>query len=120
VVGKLYGVMAMEDFHKLSGWPEVCSGMAGQLCPPSVVYRSGLWPAAEERDMFKEVFGQVKVVMEKHFLDFLKVYEIELDLHKVSEEVERLSDEFLSCTDSINQYKEYHYIPISYYTGEEE
>lgn len=119
VVGKLYGLMAMEDFHKLSEWPMMCNGMAGQLCPPAVVKRSGLWPADEERDMFKEIFCQVQGFMKQQFLDFLNVYEIELDLDLIFEETERLSDEFMSWTKAFDQYKEYYYIPISYYTGEE-
>lgn len=127
IIGKLYGVPAMEDFLSASGWPWMNCGMGGLMSPVQVVLESGLRPKDEEKDVYKERFKRASKYLSKDFIEFFTQGAASLDrrahaslldvveVDKLKAEIETMTDCFLKWIDDPQVRYESLYVPLENY-----
>ena len=127
VIGRVYGVPAMEDFLTASGWPWMNCGLGGLMSPIQVIYESRLRPADEDREAFKTRFNTATDYLVKDFLEFfssgvpsldVKAHEalVQLvDVQKMASEIDALKENFLRWIDDPAEPYESMYVPLENY-----
>lgn len=127
VIGKLYGVPAMEDFLAASGWPWMNCGLGGLMSPVRVVLESELRPGDDESEAYKERFLRASGYLTKDFLDFFALGAASLDkcahaallntvdVQKMKEEIDAMTECFLKWIDDPQVKYESLYVPLENY-----
>ena len=127
VIGKLYGVPAMEDFLAASGWPWMNCGLGGLMSPIHVIYNSGLRPKDEEIEAYKSRFNSATDYLVADFLNFFSLGAASLDakahkalvelvdVEKLRCEIDLLKDNFLRWIDNSDESYQSIYVPLENY-----
>ena len=127
VIGKLYGIPAMEDFLAASGWPWMNCGLGGLMSPIQVVLESGLRPNDDEKEAYKERFQRASKYLSKDFIEFFVPGAASLDraahntlvsivdVQKVKEEIDSMTERFLQWIDDPQVVYDSLYVPLENY-----